>query len=455
MNKKINLSILIAFAVLAFSQAARAEIFFAYLSSAQEVPTNASTATGYARINVNESALTINYTIVYNGLQGSWSATHIHAPSAIGANSGVQINFPGGSGNSGTLTGTTAITAVQIGQLRQGLGYINVHSASFPGGEIRGQLGKKRPVDFDGDGRQDHSVLKFPTGGGAITYWNRNSTTGTQISGPWGQSATDFPAPGDYDGDGRDDLAIFRAGAVGAQSAFWILRSSDTTVQYYAWGIGGDVQIARDFDGDGITDPATFRRAAAAGGQATWYIRQSTNGTARVVGFGTTGSGANNQDNPVPGDYDGDGKYDLAVYRAGTLSPTNTFIVQRSSDSVITFQPFGDFVTDWILPGDYDGDGKFDYAVGRTGATASSPMVWWILQSSNGQTRQQPFGISSDFPVQGDYDGDSRCDIAVVRQGATAGQAHNFWVFNSHSNSATVLQWGVNPDFPIARFDAR
>ena len=266
---------------------ARAEIFFAYLNSAQEVPTNASPATGYARIFLNESALTINYTIVYNGLQGTWSGTHIHAPAAIGANSGVVVNFPGGTGNSGTLTGTTAITATQIAQLRQGLGYVNVHSSpTFPGGEIRGQLAKKRPIDFAGDGRNDYSVLRFPAAGDPrpMTWWNLNSTTGPQTVGPYFNALTDFPAPGDYDGDGKDDFAIFRAGvAASPQAAYWIIKSSDFTLRYFAWGLMGDLNVARDFDGDGITDPAAMRRGAA-GSQAVVHPSQHRwHGTGRTI----------------------------------------------------------------------------------------------------------------------------------------------------------------------------
>lgn len=441
---------------LTFTTVARGETFFAYLNGAQENPSVATNASGYARVFLNESTGMLNFTLVFNGLTSNQAASHIHT-GVIGVNGPITIDLGAVGGTSGTITGTRAITPSQIATLRQHGMYVNVHSANFPGGEVRGQLGVKRPVDFDGDGRQDYSVLRFPAAGDPrpIQYWNLNSTTGAEVSTEFGNALTDFPTPGDYDGDGRDDLAIYRAGSVaGAQSSFWVLNSSNGVVQYFAWGLFGDQAVARDYDGDGITDVAVFRRGATATAQTTWYIRRSSNNTAQVVGFGLTGNGTSTFDTPVPGDYDGDGKFDVAVYRFG-LTPANNFIVLRSSDSVITYRAWGNFNTDWIVPGDYDGDGLYDYAAARTGATGASPMVWWILQSSNGQPRTQTFGISSDFPVQGDYDGDARADLAIYRPGASAAAPSTFWVFNSHSNTATPTQWGVGSDFATARFDAR
>lgn len=435
------------------------ETFTAYLTSDQEVPANASTARGFARVFLNESTGTITYTVTFSGLGSNQTASHIHGPAAIGVNGPVLINTGNTGATGGTLTGSSPITPEQIALLRSHQTYLNVHSVTFGGGEIRGQLGILRPVDNDGDGRTDLSVLRFPNvpppGVAQITYWNLNSTEGVSTF-PLGDANTDFPVPGDFDGDGKGDYTVYRAGAVaGAASKFYTLRSTDNTVLVTGYGVFGDQNICRDFDGDGITDLAIFRRGATAGAQTVWWIKPSSgDGSDIVVPFGLTGNGTTIFDSPVPGDYDGDGKFDIAVYRFGQ-APANNFIILNSSSSTVSFRQWGNFQTDWIVPGDYDGDGKYDLAAARTGATAGAPMVWWIQESSTGAVRIQQFGISSDFPVQGDYDGDARTDIAIYRPGATAGSQSTYWIFNSLSNTAQPISWGLGGDFTVNRFDAR
>jgi hypothetical protein len=409
--------------------------------------------------------MTLSFTVVFNNLSSNQTASHIHAPAPIGTNVGVAINFGAVGGTSGTVSGSNIpITATQLAQLRQHLGYVNVHSANFSGGEIRGQLGIKRPVDFDGDGRQDVSVLRFPSSGTPrpIRYWTRNSTAGPTVSAEFGDALTDFPVPGDYDGDGRDDLALFRTVGGGSPNEVWILRSSDGTSQRIIWGLQGDIAVFRDYDGDGMTDLGIVRRGATAADPLIWWIRRSTIGIA-VIGqdlvrpFGLTGNGTSSFDTPVPGDYDGDGQFDLAVYRFGQ-APANTYIVRRSSDAVVTWRTFGDFNTDFIVPGDYDGDGKFDLAVARASTT---PMQWFFQMSSNDSSVGPIlFGnATTDAIVQGDYDGDARTDIAVYRQGAAVGLQSNFWVLNSFDGTINPIPWGANmgggSDFAIARFDNR
>lgn len=118
------------------------QIFEATLSSAQEVPAAASAGSGQAEVQFNENTNMLTWKVTYSGLTGSASAAHIHGPAAAGQNAGVVIPFTGDM-NAQPMMGEKAITSAQYADLAAGLYYVNIHTARFPGGEIRGQLRKR------------------------------------------------------------------------------------------------------------------------------------------------------------------------------------------------------------------------------------------------------------------------------------------------------------------------
>jgi hypothetical protein len=116
------------------------------LSGAQEVPANTSSGTGTGQITFDPTTKVISYNFSWQ--LGSPTATtsnmHFH-----GAEDGSDIKssvvaigitgFP--TTSSGTMSGqTVALTDVQAAQLLAGKWYLNIHSSTVPGGELRGNI---------------------------------------------------------------------------------------------------------------------------------------------------------------------------------------------------------------------------------------------------------------------------------------------------------------------------
>jgi CHRD domain/Secretion system C-terminal sorting domain len=112
-------------------------------SGAQEIPANASTATGNVVGNYDPKSGLLGIKVAYSGLSANATLAHIHR-AAAGSNGPVQIDF-GGLGftfgaQSGTFSKIILLNAAQAADLLAGNLYVNIHSANFPGGEIRAQL---------------------------------------------------------------------------------------------------------------------------------------------------------------------------------------------------------------------------------------------------------------------------------------------------------------------------
>lgn len=102
----------------------------------------ASNGTGTITGTYNLQNNMIEYTITWSGISGNPSAMHFHGPADVTLAAGVQVPImvPSGAGTSGTVSGTATLTDAQETDLLAGKWYYNIHTAAYPGGEIRGQV---------------------------------------------------------------------------------------------------------------------------------------------------------------------------------------------------------------------------------------------------------------------------------------------------------------------------
>ena len=110
---------------------------YASLNAAQEVPSNTSTATGVGTLVVDPATRAVSGGITLTGMTAT--AAHIHT-GALGINGPVAIGLTNAGGGVWNIPANTVLTAEQLKSFKQGNLYFNAHSASFPAGEIRGQL---------------------------------------------------------------------------------------------------------------------------------------------------------------------------------------------------------------------------------------------------------------------------------------------------------------------------
>ena len=204
----------------------------------------------------------------------------------------------------------------------------------------------------------------------------------------------------------------------------WKLRSSlssGSPTTTFSYGLSTDQPLMGDWNGDGKTTRAVFR-------DGQWRMRlTSTSTTSRVFTFGQPGDVA------VAGDWNGDGRDDVGVVRNGRWL-LRTKLSAGAPDKDFKFGP-----STWRpVVGDWNGDGIDTVGVFRSGE--------WRLRNSNsaGEPRYTfTYGKAGDIPLVGDWNRDGRDRPGLYRTGK--------WYYRNllTSGSSKTFTFGSSTSKPL------
>lgn len=432
--KKNNLLFSLALtATMLFAVSVQARVqqkFVAALNSMQVVPTNNSTARGHCIVTEGQP-MWLDVTCEYSGLSSDLTRADIRFR-RVGQSGSVICGPLFSGGTNGSFSSTCKIISGWFPPhiiLPMKFAYIEFQTVNFPSGEIRGQI---KPVtldsDVDGDSRTD-AFLYRPSDACSFALCSVNGST--MVHQFDGLPSDSNPFLADFDGDGIADYSFTRVVLTDRAIYTIYLQSGDNTVRQVQWGNAdlGDQSAHGDYDRDGKIDIAVFRPT-----DGVWYILQSSDGRPQYDSWGT------NKDNACPGDYDKDGKTDLCVIR--NENDQLTWYIRRSSNGQFFAVHWG-LATDKIFPAspvDVDADGANDILVSRD---RKGQRVFYALRSSDNSTFVLQWGLSSDGIKMGDFDGDGKTDFGALRNI----EGRMIWfVWQSLNGQMRIFSWGLPGD---------
>jgi glucose/arabinose dehydrogenase/plastocyanin len=111
--------------------------FVITLDGFQEIPPTGSTATGTGTATLDTLTGLLSWNVSFTGLSAAETAAHFHGPAGTCDTAPPALPaLPLGS----PIVGSAALSAGQVADVLAGKWYINVHSSTFPNGEIRGRV---------------------------------------------------------------------------------------------------------------------------------------------------------------------------------------------------------------------------------------------------------------------------------------------------------------------------
>jgi hypothetical protein len=154
----------------------------------------------------------------------------------------------------------------------------------------------------------------------------------------------------------------------------------------------------------------------------------------RTFSFGSTPSSLNCNDQPVAGDWDGDGKDHIGVFRSTAAG--GRFYMRMPSGRNSTL-PWGG-AADAPAVGDYDGDD-----VAQIGVRAAGAGTWRLRSRSGATATVTSVGAGSDAPTTGDWDGNDRANLGFYRY-----SSKRFYL-RAENGKLTAVAWGQTGDVPV------
>ena len=279
--------------------------------------------------------------------------------------------------------------------------------------------------DFNGDGIQDLATANAGSGNVSILLGS-TGTAGT-FSAAVNYNVQNIPrsvAVGDFNGDGKQDLAVANT----SSNSVSILLGDGLgsfTATHLPIGFSPYYVAVGDFNRDGKQDLAVTNRSGA-NNQVSVLLGNGTGGFPAAQTFVVGG-------NPLSvavGDFNGDGNQDLAIANTGAADSVNVSVLINmtlTNASTVTFAaantfPSGGSAPYSVVVGDFDGDGKQDLAVGNQNSNNVS-----ILKGNGDGTFSL---VGSPFPAGslpsavavGDFNGDGMQDLAVANYTVSASQ---------------------------------